>query len=226
MLAEIRGRIALVVIDTLARAMVGNENAPEDMGAFVAACGQIREATETNVLIVHHCGKDMAKGARGQSGLRAATDVELEITGNCIRVSKNRDQPEGQLYGFRLEQVELGHNAKGRRITTCVAIDADPPAGAGKKRKLGTNERLVFDALAARSPTSPTAGRQPPTSRRSSVPRSAMARHRHAPPAAERGQEQGRGLQSGDLVSRCRRARGYLATSHGSRERRRHGCHP
>jgi RecA-family ATPase len=35
------GRIAAVVVDTLSRAMTGNENAPEDMGKFVAAVGRI-----------------------------------------------------------------------------------------------------------------------------------------------------------------------------------------
>jgi hypothetical protein len=151
MLAEsrkTRGRIALVVVDTLARAMVGNENSPEDLGAFVAACARIREAAETSVLVVHHCGKDQAKGARGHSCLRAATDVELEITQGCIKVSKSRDGQEGQTYGFKLEQVELGTNPKGRMVTTCVAVETEPPAGAGKKRKLGSNEQLVFDALA------------------------------------------------------------------------------
>jgi hypothetical protein len=141
------GRVALVVIDTLARAMVGNENAPEDMGAFVAACSTIRAAAETSVLVVHHTGKDTARGARGWSGLRAATDVELEIREGCIKVSKNRDHKEGQVYGFSLEQVELGHNAKGRRVTTCVAIESDPPSGAGRKRRLGVNEQILFDAL-------------------------------------------------------------------------------
>jgi AAA domain len=142
------GKIALVVIDTLARAMVGNENSPEDLGSFVAACARIREAAETSVLVVHHCGKDQAKGARGHSCLRAATDVELEITEGCIKVSKNRDGQEGQAYGFKLEQVELGTNSKGRMVTTCVAVEADPPAGAGAKRKkLGPNEQILFDAL-------------------------------------------------------------------------------
>jgi AAA domain len=156
MLAEIRkqcGRIALVVVDTLNRAMVGNENAPEDMGAFVTACASIRDATETHVLVVHHCGKETAKGARGHSSLRAATDVELEITkldaGGCIRVSKNRDEEEGTNYGFRLEQFELGTNRKGRRVTTCIALEADAPAGGGKKRALGPNERIVLDSLAS-----------------------------------------------------------------------------
>jgi RecA-family ATPase len=129
---SMRGRIALVVVDTLARAMVGNENSPEDLGAFVAACARIREAAETSVLVVHHCGKDQAKGARGHSCLRAATDVELEITEGCIKVSKSRDGQEGQTYGFKLEQVELGTNPKGRMVTTCVAVEADPPAGLAR----------------------------------------------------------------------------------------------
>ena len=51
---ERHGRVALVVVDTLARAMTGNENSPDDMGKFVAACGRIREACEGHVLVVHH----------------------------------------------------------------------------------------------------------------------------------------------------------------------------
>jgi hypothetical protein len=142
-----QGHIALVVVDTLARAMIGNENSPEDLGAFVTACTRIREAAETSVLIVHHCGKDQARGARGHSCLRAATDVELEITEGRIKVSKNRDGQEGQIYGFALTEVELGVNAKGRMVTTCVAEESDPPVGEGKKRPLGPNEQLVLDAL-------------------------------------------------------------------------------
>jgi hypothetical protein len=150
-LAEIKkehGGIALVVIDTLARAMVGNESSSEDMGRYVEACSRIRQVAETHVLSVHHCGKDTAKGARGWSGLRAATDVELEIGEGSIKVSKNRDERSGQTYGFRLEEVELGTNSKGRTITTCVAIDADPPAGGGKnKRGIGGNQKIVLQAL-------------------------------------------------------------------------------
>ena len=154
-LRERHGRIALVVIDTLARAMTGNENAPEDMGRFVAACGRIREACEGHVLVVHHCGKDQARGARGHSSLRAATDVELEVTngedGGCVRVTKHRDEAGGRSYGFRLETVELGTNSKGRVVTTCVAAEAEPPerATGRDKRQLGPNERIVLEALAA-----------------------------------------------------------------------------
>ena len=89
------GRVILTVVDTLSRSMTGNENAPDDMGRYVAACGAIREATETHVMVVHHCGKDAARGARGHSSLRAATDIEIELTKAdgviVFRMTKVRD---------------------------------------------------------------------------------------------------------------------------------------
>jgi hypothetical protein len=155
LLAEIRaehGRIALVVIDTLARAMVGNESSSEDMGAYVDACARIREAAATHVLSVHHSGKDTAKGARGWSGLRAATDVELEITKTdgvgSITISKNREERAGDVYGFRLEEIELGTNAKGRTITTCVAVSSEAPvSGLRRKPPASGHQKTVLDAL-------------------------------------------------------------------------------
>lgn len=149
---ERHGKIALVVVDTLACSMIGNENAPEDMGAFTAACKRIKERARTHVLVVHHSGKDASRGARGHSSLRAAADVELEVSGSdgtgSIRVAKERDEAAGKVYGFRLDLVELGHNAKGRMVTTCVAVEAEPPAGkASRKGPKGANECLVYDAM-------------------------------------------------------------------------------
>ena len=119
------GRVALVVIDTLSRAMTGNENSPDDMGKFVMACGKIREELGTHVLVVHHSGKDLARGARGHSSLRAATDVEIEVAvgedkTHTAMVTKHRDGPQGTVFAFNLDVVELGTNIQGRVVTTCV----------------------------------------------------------------------------------------------------------
>ena len=58
-------RPALLVIDTLARCMIGgDENSARDMGLFVAACDEVRVATGATILIVHHTGKDGRVGAR------------------------------------------------------------------------------------------------------------------------------------------------------------------
>jgi hypothetical protein len=79
--AAARYPIRLVVVDTLSRAMAGgNENAPDDMSAFIRNIDRIRQETGAHVLIVHHCGKDAAKGARGHSCLRAATDTKIELS--------------------------------------------------------------------------------------------------------------------------------------------------
>lgn len=150
------GRVAMVVVDTLARAMTGNENSPEDMGRFVGACGQIREASDGTVLVVHHSGKDEARGARGHSSLRAATDVELEcsaIEGNgTLRVTKSRDDEGAKVFGFKLESVELGENSKGRMVTTCVAVEAEPPEngtknGTSGQRRVSASGRVFVDAV-------------------------------------------------------------------------------
>ena len=64
----------------MSRALAGgNENAPDDMGAFVTNIDKIRHALNTHLCIVHHSGKDRARGARGHSLLRAGTDAELEV---------------------------------------------------------------------------------------------------------------------------------------------------
>lgn len=160
--AHQHGRIAMVVIDTLARAMIGNENAPDDMGRFVAATAAIREAARTHVLVVHHSGKDTAKGARGHSCLRAATDVELEVTPGCIKVTKARDDEGGRTYGFRLEPFELGVNAKGRTVATCVAVPDVPPvpvAKTGSTPRLTDDGKLVLQAV---EKAAQYKGQQPP----------------------------------------------------------------
>lgn len=146
-------RPALVVVDTLARSMVGNENAPDDMGRFVAECGRIRERFATHVLVVHHTGKDTAKGARGHSSLRAATDTEMEVSADSgttrhLRVTKARDEDGAGVYPFELEVLNLGQNGYGREVTTCVAVPVDNSAPGSRKRKPPSQSgRLALDAL-------------------------------------------------------------------------------
>jgi hypothetical protein len=75
--------VRAVVLDTLSRAMAGgNENAPDDMGALVTNGTRIQQETGAMVCWVHHSGKDQARGARGHSLLRAATDTEIEVIDN------------------------------------------------------------------------------------------------------------------------------------------------
>jgi len=72
----------LIVIDTLARCFGGlNENSTQDMSKFVESCDSLRSDAfpGSTVLVVHHSGKDDARGARGSSALLGAVDVEWEV---------------------------------------------------------------------------------------------------------------------------------------------------
>lgn len=117
----IAGKVALIVIDTLARAMGGgDENASTDMGKFVANCDRIRAATGAALNIVHHTGKDKARGARGSSALRAATDTEIEIDAGTMTMMKQRDAGKSDGLRFTLDVLEVGRRADGEAITSCV----------------------------------------------------------------------------------------------------------
>lgn len=111
----------LIVLDTLSRAMAGgDENASTDMGVMVKHLDAVRNATGAHVLVVHHSGKDKARGARGHSLLRAATDTEIEIADRTIAVTKQRDLDGEWSAAFELAVVQIGFDAKGRPVTSCT----------------------------------------------------------------------------------------------------------
>lgn len=131
-------KIRLIIVDTLARAMGGgDENATKDMGVLVKHSDLIRAASQAHVMFIHHTGKDTAKGARGSSALRAATDTEIEVSdpGNQkpkeFKVTKQRDlQGKGEVYGFILVTVNLGLGVFDNLMTTCYVQQADPEIAA------------------------------------------------------------------------------------------------
>jgi KaiC/GvpD/RAD55 family RecA-like ATPase len=111
----------MVVIDTLSRALAGgDENASTDMGSFIRNVDRIREALRCTLTVVHHSGKDAAKGARGWSGLRAAIDTEIEIAGGQIRFEKQRDLEKVDALDFRLLTIAVGTDRDGDPVTSCV----------------------------------------------------------------------------------------------------------
>ena len=149
--------LALMVIDTLARATPGaNENSGEDMGTALAHCKAIHTSTGALVCLVHHSGKDQARGARGWSGIRGATDTEIEITrqAGTVRqatVNKQRDGEDGMKLEFQLLRAGAGLNAKGQPLTSLIVqpVDSRPETLSPTKRPTGVAQRAIWDALAS-----------------------------------------------------------------------------
>ena len=134
-MAEIGKRmepVTVLVIDTLARATAGqmDENNNSEMSKLIAGLDAIRERTGVHIMLVHHSGKDASKGARGASALRAACDTEIELSFDeetrvrTARATKQRDMETGAEINFILQIVELGEDADGDQVTTCIIREA------------------------------------------------------------------------------------------------------
>jgi phage/plasmid primase-like uncharacterized protein/KaiC/GvpD/RAD55 family RecA-like ATPase len=135
--------VRLIIGDTLARMSAGaNENSGEDMGPVMARFDQVATATGAAMMIIHHNGKDAAKGARGWSGIRAHIDTEIEVSEKegtrSVTVTKQRELPsKGETIYFKLEVIEMGKTKFGGPATTCVAVP-DQEAATTKPHKKPT----------------------------------------------------------------------------------------
>ena len=136
--------VRLIVIDTLARSFIGNENSAEDMGKFIAGCDEIKCKTGATILIVHHTGKDLGQGARGAYSFKAALDSEYfiaKIEGNDalttkLECTKNKEGSDGLKMEINLKIEAIGKTTKGKTIDTLVVIDRDSRlVGAQNTRK-------------------------------------------------------------------------------------------
>jgi hypothetical protein len=156
LIAAIRAQMSeppvVVFIDTLARALHGNENAPEDMG--LRAADAISAAFECLVVIVHHSGLASDR-MRGHTSLAGAHDVEISITKDAsglITIAPDylRDGPTPEPFACRLEQVPLGVDDEGDPVNSCVVVPADSAGTLIKSAgsKLTANQRRFLDILA------------------------------------------------------------------------------
>lgn len=153
--AETGEKIALVVIDTLARSFGGgDENAASEMNKVVGRITALKEALDTTVLIVHHTGKDAERGARGSSALNAAMETTLEIKRSDkagviqVRASKQRDLEADWSHCFELVTVELGEDEDGDPVTSCRIEFVSPEARArGVRSAGGPIQKMVLARL-------------------------------------------------------------------------------
>ena len=75
----------MMVIDTLAKNFLGDENTAKDMSRFVNNCIALRRDIGGSVVIVHHSGKDTSKGARGSISLLQGVETQIEAEGAVSR---------------------------------------------------------------------------------------------------------------------------------------------
>jgi KaiC/GvpD/RAD55 family RecA-like ATPase len=152
----IEGPIGLIIFDTLSRALSGgDENSSEDMGALVRNVDLIRKMTNAHVMFIHHSGKDAARGARGHSLVRAATDTEIEVFRDqdsgisTAQVKKQRELETNGMMSFKLLSLEVGRTPRQKPVNSCVLEPLDIAVDRRTKEKPAALPPLAKIALAS-----------------------------------------------------------------------------
>jgi hypothetical protein len=141
-----------VVLDTLNRSLNGSENSDEDMGAYIKATDAIREAFNSSVLVVHHCGNNDSR-PRGHTSLTGAADARLAVTRDLaknilVEVEFMKDGEGSEAIVSKLEAMEVGSDQDGEEITSCVVVPSEAAAPEHRGTKLTLNQQTMLEVLA------------------------------------------------------------------------------
>ena len=107
--------VDLLIIDTLARALVGgDENSAGDVGRAIAACDQVRDMTGSATLLVHHTDAAGTK-ARGSTALPGASDCMIRMgkdaTQNVISIQCTKMKDSEPFKPVYFDLKPYGHSA-------------------------------------------------------------------------------------------------------------------
>lgn len=132
---------ALIVVDTLARAMGGaNENSAQDMGALVRSMDWLRSRFEACVLSVHHTGHAEGGRARGSSAFFAALDSEFQIRPDDGRyrltATKTKDWKAPTPLSLQARAVEIQLESGQRESSLILHSDLSAVIDQQKRREV------------------------------------------------------------------------------------------
>ena len=101
----------IIIIDTLHRNMVGDENSSEDMAMYFKSIELLARRLNSAIVTVHHSGHGDKGRSRGSSSIKAAMDAEFCVTksgdGITFSCTKSKDFGFGTDMSFIIKEVEL-----------------------------------------------------------------------------------------------------------------------
>ena len=111
-LTALKHEAKFIVIDTLSASIAGmaEENSNSAMSGMIANVQRLTQMTGAAVLLVHHCGNDPKRGARGAYALHANPDVSIEVgrsgENRYWRLDKGRDGEPASGW-FKIEGISF-----------------------------------------------------------------------------------------------------------------------
>lgn len=136
------GKADIIVIDTASACLFdSDENSKSEVAQILAELRIFAdEIGRPHIMIVHHTGHQKDR-ERGAYAWRANPDVSLSLQLNSstmtgtVTAHKVRSGRQGILGGYALKPMELGDDDDGDKVSTLVAIEADPAHARTDKRK-------------------------------------------------------------------------------------------
>lgn len=146
----------MIVVDTLHRFLMGDENSAQDAKTMLDACAGLMREFSCSVLLVHHTGvSDEAQHrARGSSAWRGALDIEISVVpgkdGQPMQIvsRKTKDAEPPETVYAELKQLEIAgwQDEDGEPVTSCVIQIVDAPP---EKPKKDGPEKKAWERFAA-----------------------------------------------------------------------------
>ena len=158
---EVTANPRLIVVDTLNRSFgTGDENSSQGMTEFIQGCDSIIQAfDESNVLVVHHTGKDATKGARGstvfngalESGVSCAKGGSSEAPTMTLKHEKPpKDGEAMEAMTIDMDEIELdGTDEDGDQLKTLVLGGALTIAATSAPTKTADLDEHTIDLIDA-----------------------------------------------------------------------------
>lgn len=151
--------VRMVIIDTVARNMGGDENSTQDMNQFIEHIDALlRHPHKAAVVLVHHSSKASPGQARGSTALRGALDAEYQVemdgASKMIKL-ENRKMKDGEIPSpkqFNIKKVGLGvFSNDGEEVTGAVLETVDISGlieqVKEKSATLTKNQNIAFNTL-------------------------------------------------------------------------------
>ncbi|MGF6854355.1 AAA family ATPase [Paraburkholderia sp. CI3] len=148
---------ALIVIDTLARNMGGDENSTADMSQFINAIdGALKHRFNACVLVIHHSGITDKNRGRGSTALKAGVDAEYQLTrgdDGVIRLTclKMKDAAHPEPMAFTSRVIDLGVvDEDGDPVTSLALQSEEYEQREAPRYPRGDTQKLVYEAVKQR----------------------------------------------------------------------------
>lgn len=148
-----RQRVALIIVDTWARNMAGDENSTVDTTKAIRAVDDLREKYHCTGLIVHHSGQAESERGRGSSALRAALDIEyrVEIKNEKMTVQntkmKDGEPPDMLIFNFEQVDIDMVDDDGDPVFSAALEETADLSGLIGNNKRKGKTQTTILETL-------------------------------------------------------------------------------